>query len=106
MMVTELLGSSLEELFNYCQRKFNLKTVLMIADQICERLEYINSKHIIHRDIKPENFMIGTGKKQHKIYLIDFGLAKRFVDAKTGKHIPYQDGRAPTGATRYSSINC
>jgi len=49
--------------------------------------------------------MIGAGKKLHKIYLIDFGLAKRYIDAKTGTHIQYRDGRAPTGTSRYSSIN-
>ena len=52
----------------------------MIADQIFDRLEYIHSKGIVHRDLKPENFLIGTGQKQHTIFLIDFGVAKRYLD--------------------------
>ena len=70
-----------------------------------QRTEYIHSKNFIHRDIKPDNFLVGIGKKQHIIYAIDFGLAKRFRDPKTGDHIPYKDGKSLTGTARYASVN-
>ena len=59
----------------------------------------------MHRDIKPDNLLIGIGKKQHYVYVIDFGLAKRFRDPKTGEHIPYRDGKNLTGTARYASVN-
>ena len=70
-----------------------------------QRIEYIHSKNFVHRDIKPDNFLMGIGKKQNTVYAIDFGLAKRFRDPKTGDHIPYRDGKDLTGTARYASVN-
>ena len=79
VMVFELLGPSLEDLFNYCGRLFSLKTVLMLADQIIARLQYIHSKNFIHQDIKPENFLMGMGGNGNCVYITDLGLASQFL---------------------------
>ena len=78
-MVFELLGPSLEDLFNYCDRRFSLKTVLMLVDQIIARLQHIHSKNVIHQDIKPENFLMGTGGNGYCVYATDLGLASELL---------------------------
>lgn len=103
-MVMDLLGSNLEDLFTRCGRKFSLKTVLMLADQMLKRIEYIHYKNFLHRDIKPDNFLMGVGKRSHVVYIIDFGLAKKYRDSKH-VHIPYRDNKHLTGTARYASIN-
>jgi len=105
VLIMELLGVSLETLFNKAKKQFSLITVIMIVDQILTRLEYLHSKNLLHRDIKPDNFLVGRGSKMNTIYAIDFGLSKKYKDSKTGLHIPYRDGKDLTGTARYVSIN-
>lgn len=69
------------------------------------RIEYIHSKNFIHRDVKPDNFLMGLGKKGNLVYIIDFGLAKKYRDARTHQHIPYRENKNLTGTARYASIN-
>jgi serine/threonine protein kinase len=69
------------------------------------RIELIHSKGFMHRDIKPENFLIGVGKKAHLLYIIDFGLTKRYKDPKTGNHITFKENKGMTGTARYASMN-
>uniref|UniRef100_A0A1A9WFW3 non-specific serine/threonine protein kinase n=1 Tax=Glossina brevipalpis TaxID=37001 RepID=A0A1A9WFW3_9MUSC len=105
ILVMDLLGPSLEDLFNFCTRHFTIKTVLMLVDQMIGRLEFIHLKCFIHRDIKPDNFLMGIGRHCNKLFLIDFGLAKKYRDPQTRVHIPYREDKNLTGTARYASIN-
>jgi len=105
VMVMELMGPSLEDCFNLCGRKIPLKSTLMLADQMLMRIEYFHSKHYIHRDIKPDNFLIGRGQKSNIVYIIDFGLAKKYRNPETLVHGPYRENKNLTGTARYASLN-
>ncbi|PIA43005.1 hypothetical protein AQUCO_02000452v1 [Aquilegia coerulea] len=105
VLVMDLLGPSLEDLFNFCSRKLSLKTVLMLADQMINRVEFVHNKSFLHRDIKPDNFLMGLGRRANQVYVIDFGLAKKYRDTSTHQHIPYRENKNLTGTARYASMN-
>lgn len=104
ILVMDLCGSSLEDVFNMCGRKFSLKTVLLLADQMLQRTEAVHEANFLHRDIKPDNFLVGHGKDANVVNIVDFGLAKKYMDSR-GEHIPFRTGKSLTGTARYASVN-
>lgn len=76
----------------------------MLLTQMIDRIELVHKKKFLHRDIKPDNFLMGVEEKKDRVYLIDFGLAKRYKK-HNGQHIKYRDGKKLTGTARYASIN-
>lgn len=105
LMATELLGPTLEDLFNFCGRKFSIKTCLMIFSQILTRLEHMHKRNMIHRDIKPDNILTGIEQKSSIITMIDFGLTRSIINKKTGRHIDFRTGKNLVGTARFVSIN-
>ena len=103
-LIMELLGKSIEKLFSENEKCFTYKTIFQIGYQMIERIQYVHYKGYIHRDIKPGNFVIGRGEKNKIIYIIDFGLSKKYIDLETNKHIPYKEGKGLTGTARYVSL--
>ena len=104
-LIMQLLGKSLDKLFVDMKKKFSIKTVCMIAYQMVQRIEFVHSKGYIHRDVKPGNFLLGKNLDRKKIYIIDFGLSKKYIDKSTNKHIIYKEGKGLTGTARYVSLN-
>uniref|UniRef100_H0XC40 non-specific serine/threonine protein kinase n=1 Tax=Otolemur garnettii TaxID=30611 RepID=H0XC40_OTOGA len=91
--------------YNSSLRKFASQSSPVLSPRPISRIEYIHSKNFIHRDVKPDNFLMGLGKKGNLVYIIDFGLAKKYRDARTHQHIPYRENKNLTGTARYASIN-
>ena len=104
ILIQTLLGNSINNIFYQNNKNFKIKDCCMIGIQILDRLEYIHSKYIIHRDIKPDNFLVGLSDTS-LIYLIDFGLAKKYMSHRTGKHVKFEIHKKWSGTSRFASAN-
>ena len=106
VLIMELMGKSLEDLFESMPtKKMSVRCVCNIGYQMIEIIEYVHNKHIVHRDIKPDNFVMGKGNKSKFLFLLDFGLAKKYRSSTTLKHYPLIKKKHLTGTARYASIN-
>ena len=104
ILIEPLLGQSLEDIYNNYGRHFSLAELCMIAIQVLDRIETLHSQGFIHRDIKPDNMLIGK-RDPNIIYLIDYGLSKKYRSTKTKKHIRFSNTGRLTGTLRYASSN-
>ncbi|CAA6674655.1 unnamed protein product [Spirodela intermedia] len=102
VLVMDLLGPSLEDLVNQCGGKLSLKSVLMLADQMIKRIEYVHCKSLLHRNIKPKNFLMGMGRHANKVYIIGFGHGKKFIDTNTHQHISHRENKSLKRTGRYA----
>ena len=105
VLIEELLGKSLFEIFKEYNNIFSIQDICLISIQLLERLEWIHSKTLIHRDLKPQNFLLGRENKNNIIYLTEFGLCTKYCSSKTGKHIIPGFRGTFTGTLKYSSAN-
>jgi serine/threonine protein kinase len=104
ILVMQLMDKSLEDLINI-KKIFSVKTTCMLGFQMINVLQYIHDRHIIHRDIKPDNFVMGAGENNAHLYLLDFGLAKKYRSSKTLIQYPLVKKKKLTGTARYASIH-
>ena len=104
VLVEPLLDKSLFDIFTERRKRLAIEDICMIAMQIIDRIQWVHSKNIVHRDIKPDNFLIGK-KDPNIIYLIDFGLSKKYKSSTTGKHIRFGFTGKLTGTVRFASAN-
>lgn len=102
MMVLQLFGKSLSDMYDKCNKTFQLPTIFAISIQLIMLIEKLHTSGYLHRDIKPNNFLLGT-KRKDKIFITDFGLSKKYI--KNGEHIKYKEGTVFVGTARYSGIN-
>ncbi len=103
MLVMQLLGPSLDDIFKINNNTFDLETVFLLANQIIMLLQNLHNRNYIHRDIKPNNFLIGTDFDINQIYIMDFGLSNPYM--YKGTHIGFGNKRTLIGTARYASIN-
>ncbi len=87
------------DLLNFCNRKFSLRTTLMLVDQMLNRMEYMHSNNFIHRDIKPDIFLIGLDPTKTEVYIIDFGLSEKYEVVTTIPKKSRTTTTIPTTAT-------
>ncbi len=108
-MVIDLYDKTLQTVsYNY-KKAVPVALVRAYALQMMQILSAVHEKGFVHRDIKPENFMISANGT---LYLIDFGLARTYIDSETKMHRANKvrtanaDGKiSVTGTSRYISPN-
>jgi len=103
-LIMQLLGKNLEQIMHEYKKEYDIGSILKLGIELTELLKKIHNAGYIHRDIKPNNFLIGTGKHINEVYIMDFGLSKKYTKAN-GSHMNFSSDRSMVGTVRYASLN-
>ncbi|CAJ0598537.1 unnamed protein product [Cylicocyclus nassatus] len=105
-LVMQLVGKSLAGLKNARPlRVFSMSTGLGVGIQCLEACEDLHKYGFIHRDLKPANYACGLGDKKRIIYILDFGIARKYLNAKGEMKAPRRMVKFK-GTIRFASIAC
>eukprot|EP00877_Chromochloris_zofingiensis_P013793 jgi/Chrzof1/8668/Cz03g19130.t1 len=108
IMVMDMLGPSLWDVWNSQGQQMSQEMVACIAVEALSILKDLHAKGYVHGDVKPENFLLGTAGSvnEKRLYLVDLGLATRWKDNVCGTHVEY-DQRPDVfrGTVRYASVH-
>ncbi|GKV21735.1 hypothetical protein SLEP1_g31688 [Rubroshorea leprosula] len=108
IMVMDMLGPSLWDVWNNSGQAMSTEMVACIAVESLSILEKMHSKGYVHGDVKPENFLLGqpSTSQEKKLFLVDLGLATKWKDGGSGQHVDY-DQRPDMfrGTVRYASVH-
>jgi len=102
IMVMDLLGPSIESLIQK-RKKFRLPSIILLAIQMIKIVRFLHLRGYVHRDLKPDNFVLDY-ENMDKLYCIDFGLAKKYVNNKNN-HVEMTTKHKFCGTARYASIS-
>jgi casein kinase 1 len=100
-MVLPLLGPSLKKIRE--NKILTMKTIMKIGYQIVERIETLHRAGLMHRDIKPDNFLLGSGRYNQTVYMIDYGFCKKYGREADNKIKPKRVSMI--GTPNFASIN-
>ncbi|KAI0051091.1 kinase-like protein [Auriscalpium vulgare] len=105
-LAIDLLGSSLDSLYRKSGKGvMPLGSVVAIAVQLITRLEFMHSRGVLHRDIQLGNIVVGLVPQETTLYMIDFGFSKRYLDARTRRHVKNRTEEYFIGNYWFSSVN-
>ncbi|KAF7807181.1 casein kinase 1-like protein HD16 [Senna tora] len=108
IMVMDMLGPSLWDVWNSSSQSMSAEMVACIAVESLSILEKMHLRGYVHGDVKPENFLLGqpATPQEKKLFLVDLGLATKWRDTSSGQHVEY-DQRPDMfrGTVRYASVH-
>ncbi|CAN6991585.1 hypothetical protein IGI04_003662 [Brassica rapa subsp. trilocularis] len=108
IMVMDMLGPSLWDIWNTSGQAMSSEMVACIAVESLSILEKMHAKGYVHGDVKPENFLLGqpSTSQEKKLFLVDLGLATKWREGGSGQHVEY-DQRPDMfrGTVRYASAH-